>query len=387
VRIAVALLVACGAPCPPADLAPLDREPAFAFVASDYASSAIGLLDRDGEVITEAWLDSGTTTPRIVATLSGDVVLASSPIAPCTLTVIDRFGTNVLTFLDACADEPLLGQLDVGLNPQDVIALDDRRALVSRHDPSFEEADGSDLIEIDWRAPRILSRVDLSALDRGEAYARPQRMVRLGDHVVVGLARLSADFMVAGPGAVAIVDSTTLEVTELAIPDLANCSEVDAMSEDRVIVTCLGPSFVREDERRAGAGVVFLERSADGIEITGTWRAADHPGAPVFNTGSVPISSECAVTTAMGDERDDIHDRVGVICVEGDVPVLFEADDAFVIGDGAFDDGAHVLLLPDADHTTIRRFAMDEREELDAIDVRGCRGLPPREVRPLLRHP
>lgn len=379
-RIALALLAACTAPCPPADLAPLENAPAYAFVASDYASTAIGLLDRDGEIAREAWLDSGTTTPAIVATLSGDVVLSSSPIAPCVLTVIDRFGTDALTFLDVCDREPVIGQLEVGFNPQDVIALDDRRALVSRHDPSFETDDGNDLLEIDWRARRVLSRIALGTIDAGERiYARPQRMVRVGDRIVVGLARLSADFMIAGPGAVAFVDPETLEVTELALPDLANCSEVDAMTPERALVTCLGPSFVEEDERRAGAGLVLID--ADGI--VDVWRAADHPEAPVFNTGSIPISADCAVTTAMGDVESAVDDRVGVICFDGDPPLLLEADDAFVIGDGAFDASSRILLLPDAARTQIRRFAMDDREELTPIDVAGCRGLPPREVRPL----
>lgn len=410
-RIALALfLSACTAQsaCPPADLAPPSREPAYAYVASDWgSSSAIGLLDRDGAVITDAWMDSGSAPPHIVAALSGDVVLGSAPLAPCVLTVIDRYGTDVLTFLDACGDEPLLGQLDVGssfrANPQDAIALDDRRALVSRHNPNLvpdaaELERGNDLLEIDWRAQRILSRIDLGALDvqsDGEhIYARPQRMVRVsaGSHeaIVVGLARLSWDFKLPGPGAIAIVDPSTLDVRALELAGLVNCGEVDAIPDrtDRALVTCQGDADVDGEARRDGAGLVLLEMASDGtIGVLARWNAVDHADQPIFNTWSVPIGADRTISTAMGDLRASVPDRVAMIAFDGSAPKpLFEADTAFVIGDGAFDPGASVLLLPDSERGTIRRFAMaadGSGSELDPIEAAGCRGLPPREVRRL----
>lgn len=398
------LAAACTEPasCPPADLGALDRAPAFAFVASDYGSSAVGLLDADGAMVREAWLDTGTAAPGLVAALSGDVVLASRAPGRCVLGVIDRSGTDVVTLLDACASEPRAVQIDVGpsfdANPQDVLAIDDTRALVSRHDPSLrpsagELERGNDLLAVDWRQGRVLSRVDLSALDLvdGErTYARPGRMVRLerGAHavVVIGLARLSEDFMRAGAGAAAVLDAATMRVSEVALDGLVNCAEVDAAPGDPAvaIVTCQGASFGDAEARRAGAGVAALELGEDGaVIVRSAWRAADHAEGPVFNTWSVPLSAERVVTVAMGDVRQGLGDVAGVIDLgRGEATLLVEAAEAFVLGDGAYDADARLLLLPDAHDGTVRRFVLsDPPRELEPVEASSCRGLPPREVR------
>lgn len=395
-------LVACAEPasCPPADLAPLTGEPAYAFVASDYASSAIGILDAEGDVLREAWIDSGTIAPRIVPAVSGDVVLGSTPLAPCVLTVIDRSGTDVLTFLDACAeDEVVLGQLDVGptfyANPQDAIAIDDTRALVSRSEPNRrpdapELERGNDLLVVDWRAPRILSRIDLGPLDHvdGErAYARPERLALLENGaarvVVAGLARLTGSFS-AGPGAVALIDLATLEPRALELEGLANCREVDAVpgAPEAAIVTCNGASFGTATDRREGAGLVALALDAAGeVRVEAIWRARDHRELPVFNTWTVPLSDARVVTVAMGDAGGGPHDAAGVLALEGGVSPFVTAGEAFALGDGAFDPQRDLLLLPDARAGAIRRFAMTSARELEPADVSACRALPPRELR------
>ncbi len=408
-QIALALeLIACAEPasCAPADLSPLASPPAFAFVASDYASSAIGLLDEDGQLVREAWLDSGTVAPSVVTALSGDVVLGSTPLAPCVLTVVDRRGTDVVTFLDVCArDSVVRGQLDVGAsfhaNPQDVIPVDDTLALVSRYAPNrapdAAELDrGNDLLVIDWRAPSVLSRVDLSALDadvNGEiAYARPGRMALLTNgsarRVVIGLARLTSDFQVAGPGAIGVLDLDTMEARAVSLSGLANCGELDAApgSASVAIVTCAGVPFAPPDDRRAGAGVASIELDAGGeVTVKSAWRAVDHPSSPVFDAWSVPISAERVVTIAMGDLRASLNDRAGAIELDHEAsPILMEAGSAFVLGDGAFAAQSRLLLVPDADRGGVRRFRVDldgTIRELDLAPTSGCRGLPPREVR------
>jgi hypothetical protein len=403
------LLFACGTPdaCPPAHLLPLDHDPSFAVVSSDYASSAIALLDEDGELLTEAWLDSGTVAPGVVAALSGDVVLSTSPVAPCVLTVIDRYGTDVVTFLDTCGADAgaVIAQIDVGsafrANPQDAVGLDDTRAFVSRSDPNLdpdtnERERGSDLLLVDFRAGRVLSRVDLSALDvdaDGEhVFARPGRMVRLAaggtERVVVGLGRLSLDFRVSGPGGLGVVDPQTLAVSGLELPDLAACDELDAVPGEPALalVTCRGPAYLHdEEERRARTGLVLVELDERGaLRVRARWEAAAHPGAPVFNTWSVPVSAERVVSVAMGDLVLGVNDRVGLIeiATSGASPILMDAGSAFVIGDGAYTHDK--LLLPDGETGLVRRFVLDGApRELDPVDTAGCRRLPPREVRPL----
>ena len=55
------------------ELAPLDVPPTFAVVLTDYASSAIALLDGRGYVIEPAWVTSGSHAPLLVTPISGDV--------------------------------------------------------------------------------------------------------------------------------------------------------------------------------------------------------------------------------------------------------------------------------------------------------------------------
>jgi hypothetical protein len=376
-------------------------------------------LDEEGGLIDEAFVDSGTVPPGIVAALSGDVALPTSPVAPCVLTLIDRFRVDVVTFADVCGSGGVLAQINVGTaasstNPHDVLGLDGTRALVSRHRPQYgEHSDsgaGNDLVVVDWSRRRSTSQIDLSSLDTevaievvngdGETvtmvvhvYARPSHMVKLKsdstERVVVGLARLDRTFMTAGPGAVALVDLATGQVLPLELPRLAGCGEVDPVPgrTDLAVVTCGGMAFVDEDSRRAQAGLVVLKLAVDGsVTVQSSWRAADHPWEPVYNTSTVPIDSNQVVVTAMGSNSGTV-DRVGIISTEGDETIrLLDAEDAFVIGEGYYDPSRRMLLLPDASGGVVRRFRRDSLgfHEIEPVDTAGCRGLPPRQIRPLV---
>jgi len=396
VRAAVLLALAAGCaspaeptgPCAPADLEPLSSTPSYAVVASDYSSSAVGLLDAEGEVITEAWLDSGTTPPGIVAALSGDVSLPSAPLDRCTLAVLDRYGTDVITLLDTCSQTPVRRQIRVGpeysANPHDVLRVDGA-LWVTRYDVSFEiatsEPVANDVAIVE--GDRVVSHIDLGAADEGETYARPSRMAWLegpggARRVVVGLARLSTDFMVAGDGAVAVIDPATRAVEIVPLAGLAQCRELDPIG-DRVIVTCTGATFADEADRRSTAGVVALALDADGeVVIAAEHRAADHPDAPVPSGPTVPLGPEEWITMAWGDLTEDIPDRALRLRPGAAPEVLFTAP-PFTLGEGAYDAEADLLLLPDADAGTIRRFRADGAE-LAPVPVTTCHGLPPREI-------
>lgn len=399
-RLALALALVTGcAPAATCELdAPLTAEPeaAWAVVSSDYASSAITLLGPDGALVREGWLSSGSAPPGIVASLSGDVAIASGPITPCVVAVVDRFGTDVVSFLDHCAGE-VVSQVDVGssfrANPHDVMRLDERRVLVSRHEPNPGADDplgaGNDLLVVDWRDGEVLHAIDLSALDAevdGERLpARPSRVAPLGRFVVIGLGRASLDFMVSGPGAVAVLDPESGDLEALTLDGLEGCDEVDgAPGGDAALVTCGGPAFVQEDARRAGAGLATLALDGGEVVVRHVWRAAEHPEAPVFNAWGVPLSADRAVAVAMGDLREGVNDRVAVIDLpSGRVEPLFEAGSAFVVGDGAWDPQRELLLVPDAHEGAARRFSGEALEPLPAAPTGPCTGLPPREIRPL----
>ena len=394
----IILLAACSpAPrCPVADLAPLPAPPRYAVVASDYASSAIALLDDEGALVTEAWMDSGTFAPRVVAALSGDVVLPTAPLDGCTLGVVDRFTTDVVTLLDVCshdregviehAIDARAGTRDEDAafspNPQDILLIGGSH-WISRLNPHPEGAAGNDLIRVD-AGGAVVERVDLGALDvvTGERfYARPSRMVAIDRFLVVGLARLTASFMRAAAGAVAIVDTQSATSTALPLEGLANCTEVVPAGAERVLVACPGDPFVRGEARRARAGLALVAIRGGAPSVDALWRAADHPDAPIAASTPVWVGGR-ALAVAMGDRTTGEDDRAVLVdLASGEHVVLVEAGDAFVLGSGAYDSDSQLLLLPDAERSEVRRFAGAELRELEPVAVASCRGLPPREIR------
>src|SRR5262245_46900826 len=141
-------LPACAAEprCPTGDLAPPSRPPAYAVLLTDYASSAIGLLDASGEPIVESWIDSGTRATAVAAGLGGDVAL-THPVVPGSLAILERYQADVLTLapfdgsdvrqIDLRGDDPA-SPIGHSPNVQDALRIDDRHALVARLNPAHD---------------------------------------------------------------------------------------------------------------------------------------------------------------------------------------------------------------------------------------------------------
>src|SRR6187399_344256 len=113
-----------------ATLSALPSCPAAALVVmSDYVSTQIALTKLSGDTLCGSYFSTARAEATPVAfALSGDVVLPSSRPPSGRAVVIDRYGTNVLSFLVADTGA-LLGQLAVGTgfesNPQDYLELDE----------------------------------------------------------------------------------------------------------------------------------------------------------------------------------------------------------------------------------------------------------------------
>lgn len=392
--------------CAPATLAPLPKAPAYAVVASDFGSSAIALLDEDGALVTEAWVDSGTTRTGISSAIGGDVVLPTHMPRRGELTIVDRLGVDVVTRIAVPTGE-VLGQIrtqDSGdgaangfrANPYDVLAWNDSEWLVSRLSPNLrsnasELEGGSDVVRVDLASRTISRRYDFSAADSTEGgslyYARPSHFVRLGDRVLVGLGRLNTAFE-SGPGAVASLDpeSGTLDVLELE--GLKNCGEISPIygEASAAFVLCSGETFTTAEDRRSTSGVVRIaldDRGAPAIEAV--WRAANDSSSPVPSNGLVAISRTRIVVNAMGDRSLGTHDEFVAIDVEsGTVDVVFESTGAFVVGRGDWDGERSRLLVPDA-AGGVHVFDVEGPafRETSLVNVSPCRGLPPREARRL----
>ena len=172
----------------------------LAVVSSDYQSSEIVLLTPEGEVVSSAFLSSASSRATgLAAPISGDISVATRP-GTEEVVVVDRFGTNVLTFVDT-ATAQVRAQLPVGTgfeaNPQTYLEVDAHHAFVPRlgenHAPGQEPFDaGSDVLVIDPSVPAIVSSV---AMPRKEGYLpSPSAIAPWRDAALVTLVHARANF-------------------------------------------------------------------------------------------------------------------------------------------------------------------------------------------------
>jgi hypothetical protein len=411
--LGLALLWGCGEPGPDGSngLAPLPDMPGFAVLLTDYTSTAVAMLDADGEVLDGRWVHSGTAAPGLVTALSGDVAFPTRQADLHSLTLLDRMNTDVITRFEVPGGA-LIGQVRThgpleasgfSSNPQDVVFLSPDRAWVSRMginlDPAASpENQGNDLLEIDPSAmERTGARIDLSGFnveaepanggDPIPTYARPASTVRIGDLVVVGLSRLSPDFQAAGPGMIAVVRVSDEEVTGFSLEGLRNCGGIRPVVGDphRAIVSCTGfaQPFADEDMRRANSGIVLVEVEGDHLAEVARWTPAAHPGAALSVFTVAPIGGTEVLAVANGNLTAGTPDRLYRIdLMTGQQVEVHASTEAFTIGRAALDPDTGLLLVPDA-ATGLHRYHLDSDTltHLDARTLEPSLGLPARSAR------
>ncbi len=410
----------------------VDPEPlAFGVVAGDRTVVSITLLQPDGDMLAQDFINSGSASTGLVTALSGDVVLPTRSGDPGVLTILDRFRTDVITRIDPRTAE-VLGQLKThapnesddassfSSNPQDYVHISDDEAWITRFGVNASaDADdpdrGVDLLRIDPTNFERGERISLWHLN-GEAerqnpdtmetemvtvYAKPSSIVRLTDRLVVGIASLSLTFDAAGKGMVALVDLKTQSAEGFELPELQNCGTVVPVVDDatRVIVACSG--FFRGVPRdTAGLAILHLENGA--LEIEHVWRGKDDVDAPLSVSSVVSLGGSEVVAVATGsfgstdDAGNEIepatNDTMYVVDVAtGEQTELFQASGQFKIGSGAFNPRKGLLLVPDASVNAeglptagVRTFRRMENGSLARGDtIKTDEVLPPRLVRPL----
>lgn len=406
---------------------PPRKGPAFAVVSSDYTSTAVSLLDWDGTVMADNYVNSTSQRAGLVTALSGDVELPNRSGERGVLVLLDRYKTDVITRL-RLSDAEVLGQVKThappprdsesaySSNPHDYVYIDETTAWITRYEPNLDPGvpeleKGTDLLRIDpTKMERTEDRIDLSVLnttgtrlnpdtqmeEEVEVYARPSRMARIGDTLVVGLSRLSFDFSAAGAGAVAIVDLKERKVSGFELEGLQNCGSVAPVPEstDTVLVSCRGHWA---SDQRAGSGLVLLRVNGGDVEVAQRWSAKDHPEARLAVSSPVALGGTWVAGVENGEWTPDNSGRPDVMVVTdlatGEQRELFQSVGAYVLGSGAFDPVESLLLVPDASTDAdkrptagVRRFLirdMDEVEELETIKVAESTTMPVRSIRPL----
>lgn len=390
----------------------LEATARYAVISTDFSSSSIAMLDEDFAVIDESWLNSGTTYPGLVATLSGDVVLPNRQAADGTFAVIDRFFSDVVTRFYVPSGD-LNGQVrtqgeagDSGFssNPQDFIVVDADSAWVPRYETNLNSAappenQGNDLFEIN---PADMSatgaRIDLRPLDTTatamtpggpvevDVFARPSRGVLVGSTLVVGLDRISASFDAAGPGMVAVVDLEDESVLGLEITGLKSCGNAVPVpgSPSKIVVACVGfaQPFGDEPQVRASSGIALLDVGATGVEVESVWRVADHPTLPISVNSVIAVDEQRVLGVATGNFIDSVDSLYLIDLNSGEQELVHESNSSFVIGVPAYDPESEMLYVPDAVENAVIEFAANSSGfvEVGSTEIAPGLGLPPAKV-------
>jgi hypothetical protein len=430
-----ALAAACGDQ-PPKErrLQALEGESiAYGAVSSDFTASAVSILGPDGELVADDYIDSGSTSSGLVTVLSGDVALPTLSGENGTLVLLDRFKTDVITRIRLSTGE-VLGQVKThtpppehsqhtySSNPHDYVYIDPTTAWISRHEPNLDPGvpaidRGTDLLRINPSTmERTNERIDLSSFngkatrvnldtmkeEEVDVYARPSSIVRVGNTLVVGLARLAFDFSADGTGAVAAVDLTTKQVTGLELEGLTNCDILVPVpgAQDRVIVSCTGSAL---GDTRATAGLVELSVANGKATVARSWKAQDHASDPISVSNPISLGGARVAAVAVGSAGFPASDGAPAVEATPDVlaivdldtgkqETLFEAEGSYVLGIGAFDAKSGLLLVPDASldkdmrpSAGVHRFKAQGNalSELPIVQVATGTGLPVRQIAPL----
>ena len=174
-------------------------------VLTDYTSTQIALTGLDGTTLSAAFLSTASTKASGLAfALSGDVVVPTAAPPSGRVVLLDRYGTNVITWADPTTAK-VLAQLPVGTgfesNPQDYVEIDAMHAYVSRWGvndaPGAQKFDsGSDVLLIDTKTPAITASIPMP--QTGGLPPRPSGMVQVGETTLVVLQNESEDFNTMG---------------------------------------------------------------------------------------------------------------------------------------------------------------------------------------------
>jgi hypothetical protein len=292
-------------------------------------------------------------------------------------------------------------------NPQDYVRIDAKTAWVARSEPNLKPgaADrGNDLLRIDpTEMERTDERIDLAVLngratrtdpmtgaeEEVEAYARPGRLARIGDTLIVGLGRSAFDFSAVASGMVAVVNLKTKAVVGLELEDLAGCSHVSPVpgTSDRVLVGCGGMYPTPRDS----AGIAILRVSNGKASVVRSWKAKEHEDAPAVSEGYVAIDANTVGATLNGFVPGDPDSVFGLIDLDtGELTTLLSTPAGGTFGTPLYDAESGRLFVPDssvdadlrptAGVRTLERGDAGAFEETNLIEVAKDTGLPARHV-------
>jgi hypothetical protein len=373
----------------------------IAVVSTDFQSSEIALLAPNGDVKSSAFMSSASTAASgLAAPFSGDLGVATARSRPAELVVLDRFGTNVLSFVDTRTGV-VRAQLPIGTgfeaNPQDYLELSEQEAFVPRlgdnRSPGREPFDaGSDLLIIDPSQPTI--RGSLPMPRRKGFLPNPVAVTQLGGDVLVTLQHARADYSGMDESElVAVTIENPQQRYQLPLRGLKNCGRAE-LSPSRSVLAVACSAFV--DRKGAVAeletsGLLLLDATTDPPRELRRFLATELVGEPLQS--SIEFVTETVVLfktqTALGSEHD--NQLFSLELETGKSTLLASAARAqnglgFGIAFGGMSCRSGCgdpCLVADLSRGKLLRFGVDSDELVPLADVElDGAGLPPAGVTP-----
>jgi hypothetical protein len=366
---------------------------------TDFLSSQVALASLNGETLCGSFASTARSQASALAfPFSGDLATPSTPPSSGRVVLLDRFGTNVLSWLEPRTGA-VLAQLPLGTgfqsNPQDYLEVAPGRALVSRWGenpvPGSEAFDGGgDLLVVDTETPAILGSV---ALPRPDDFPpRPAGLTRHGDLVLVTLQRAAVDVKSMGEALIVGVDPDAENVRfTLALPGLKNCGRVTPTpSGRRGVIAC--SSYVDREGAPADlreSALVVLDLSEEMPAELGRFSAAEVAGTALQS--GVAFFSETGLLVKTQTPLGGDDNRLLALDLEtGLATELSLASSSWTSGGQGVVYGGllcspgcgDTCLLADADQGVLLRWSIGPEglEGLPALALRGSVGLPPREL-------
>ena len=365
-------------------------------VLSDYQSTQIALLDREGLVLSPSFASSGALEAlSVAAPFSGDVIAPSNRIVGPEVALLDRFGTNVLTWIDTRTAR-VRAQLPVGTdfesNPYDYLELSPSKAYVARFGENAGATDdpyslGGDVLIVDPSEPAITGVIALPR--ESDQPPRPLSITPFGETALVVLQRLSLDFKSQGPSEIVAIDTATDEIIwQLVLDGLLSCGRVMlSPSGDTMALGCTGridPDGNLADPE--GSAIVLLDASSvppRELRRISVYDALGFSAQPEIEWATDTLMLGKTQTPFFGAGNNQLF----ALELEDDsFRVLAEAgpnDDGtgkgIVFGSLLCTPGcSDVCLLADQEQSTVRRFSIgDDLAELPATSLGADKGLPP----------
>lgn len=241
---------------------------ALSVVCSDYTTSNIEIANLDGTSLSGSFVSSGSTPTGLTTALSGDVDVPFVPPASGRVLVIDRYGTDVLTWMNL-SNASVLAQLVVGTgfdsNPQDYVEVDATRAYVSRYatnpSPGQQAFDtGGDLLILNTSNYSITGRIAMPE-ENTALEPCPAAMNWIGSDVVVTLQRFSSDFTMIGDGRFVGVSPATNGIAwTVNITGLQDCGRVYVSPSGKVgAIACSGQPDSSGNFDPTGSDIVLYD--------------------------------------------------------------------------------------------------------------------------------